>query len=308
MSRVGKPDVVGLHQAARLTVPVLGATSGGGRTTVALLAAVGLARLAPTVVLDTAPVPSSPWRRWPLVGGEGLASIPHDQPVRTSQVQSAAVAGLDGRLQVLTDRRPWPEAPLPLPAAPAAWQSLARMGGWQVGVADTDLVLCDDLVAGRAMGSSRSAQWLLLDGAAPVLCAAASRDGLEAVAVSVAAAESERLPLQRCVLAVTGLAGGSLPRQCKAVLTMLAPRVGAVVQVPHCPDWRAHGLRDPSGLSRRFTAAADSLAAVLVDLAERSWGPMRASTPELSILSTEAMRDALTDDHAGGAAAALPPH
>ncbi|MFD5565528.1 hypothetical protein [Kitasatospora griseola] len=288
---------------------MLGTTHGSGRTTVAVLAAVGLARLAPTVALDTSPVPSSPWRRWPLSGGEGLEAIPSDQPVRTSQVRAAAVSGLSGQLQVLTDRRPWTEAPLQLPAAPAAWQGLAQLGGWQVGVTDTDLVLGDDLVASRSADSSRSAQWMLLDAGVPVLCAAATREGLEAAAVSMAAAESRRLPLQRCVLAVTGLAPGSLPRQCRALLTMLAPRVGAVFSVPHCTAWRAHGLRDPSGLSRRFAGAADDLAAAVVGLAERSWGPMRASAAELPnpSPSTEETPDVLTDHAAGGPAAELPP-
>ncbi|MFF2548737.1 hypothetical protein ACFVUY_40120 [Kitasatospora sp. NPDC058063] len=264
--------VAGLHVGARLVVPVLGAAAGSGRSTVALLAAAGLARLASTVVLDSASTASSPWRRWPLAGGAGLVSVPVDRPLDTGQVRSAASSCLDGRVQVLTDRRPWSEPPLALPSAPSAWPALAGAGGWQVSVADTALTVADDL--GDAGVHSRTAQWMLLEGAVPVICAPTSREGLEAAAVAIAAAEAASLPLQRCVLALVGMANG-IPRQCRAVATMLAPRVGTVVRVPHCPAWRSHALRTDR-LSRRFEAAGTGLADTLITTAERSWGPLRA--------------------------------
>ncbi|MFJ6773073.1 hypothetical protein ACIQOV_19300 [Kitasatospora sp. NPDC091257] len=264
--------VAGLHVGARLVVPVLGAAAGSGRSTVALLAAAGLARLASTVVLDSASTASSPWRRWPLAGGAGLASVPVDRPLSTGQVRSAASSCLDGRVQVLTDRRPWSEPPLALPSAPSAWPALAGAGGWQVSVVDTALTVADDL--GDAGVHSRTAQWMLLEGAVPVICSPTSREGLEAAAVAIAAAEAASLPLQRCVLVLVGMAGG-MPRQCRAVATMLAPQVGAVVRVPHCPAWRAHALRTDR-LSRRFEAAGTGLADTLITTAERSWGPLRA--------------------------------
>ncbi|MGW2869949.1 hypothetical protein [Kitasatospora sp. NPDC001225] len=273
--------VAGLHSGTRLVVPVLGAAAGCGRSTVALLAAAGLARLAPTVVLDCAPTALSPWRRWPLAGGTGLASVPADRSLHTGQVRAAASSCLDGLVQVLTDRRPWSQPPLALPSAPSAWPALAGMGGWRVSVADTALTVADDL--GDAGVRSRTARWMLLERAVPVICAPTSREGLEAAAVAIAAAESAGLPLQRCVLVLVGVAGG-MPRQCRAVATMLAPRVGAVVRVPHCPAWRAHALRTDR-LSRRFEAAGSQLTDTLITTAERSWGPLRApagtaATPE----------------------------
>ncbi|MET8623495.1 hypothetical protein ABZW30_07015 [Kitasatospora sp. NPDC004669] len=261
---------------SRLVVPVLAATGGSGRSTVAGLLGAALARAAPSVVLDLAPRLASPWPGWTREAGAGLASVPPDQPLSRRQVQAATarIPGLGGSsLQVLTDQREWSAPPLRLPDAPAAWYQLAAIGCWQAVVADTCHPMAHDLVASRAAGrSGLTAAWCALPVSVPVVCAAATGSGMAALQTALSAAAAEGLPLERIVVALVATGDGRAPAPVRAGETMLAPRVAAVVRVPYDPDLRAHGLRDASRLSTRSVQAAEQLVQAVVTSARESWG------------------------------------
>ncbi|MBP0453937.1 hypothetical protein J5Y04_31000 [Kitasatospora sp. RG8] len=268
--------VVELPLHGRLVVPVLAATGGSGRSTVAGLLGAVLARAAPSVVLDLAPRLASPWPAWTAEPGTGLASIPPDRPLSRAQAQAAA-ARLPGpggsSWQVLTDHREWSAPPLPAVDTPAAWYQLAAIGGWPAVVADTCHPMAHDLVAARTGGDQGlTAAWCALPVSVPVVCAAATGSGVAALQTALSAAAAEGLPLQRMVVALVATGDGRAPAPVRAGETMLAPRVAAVVRVPYDPDLRAHGLRNASRLGARSVQAAEQLVQAVVTSARESWG------------------------------------
>lgn len=267
---------VELPPSSRLVVPVLAATGGSGRSTVAGLLAAVLARAAPSVVLDLAPRLASPWPAWTAEPGTGLASIPSDQPLSRSQARAAA-----GRIpspgatfwQVLTDHREWSAPPLAPVEPPAAWYQLAAVGGWPAVVADTCHPMAHDLVAARMSGrAGLTAGWCALPVSVPVVCAAATGSGMAALQTAMSAAAAEGLALQRMVVALVATGDGRAPAAVRAGETMLSPRVSCVIRVPYDPDLRARGLRDAARLNSRSLQAAEQLAQAVAASARESWG------------------------------------
>ncbi|MFK4600513.1 hypothetical protein [Streptomyces pristinaespiralis] len=274
-----------LPEAARLMVPVMAATGGSGRSTVANLLACGLALSGRTAVLDTGPRLSSPWPAWtqgqPV---QGLSSLPSDRPLSRALVHQAAAQrpGLAAETswQVLTDGREWHSAPLSLPQDPAAWHQLAAIGGWQSVVIDTSHPVAHDVLAARCedrVGLTRG--WCNLPFAIPVLCAAATASGVQALQQAVMAMHAEGLPLQRTVAVLVSSSDGRPPAVVRAGATMLAPRTAAVIQLPHDPSIRAHGLREPSRLRSRTRQAATVLADAVLAAAHSTWGEPLPSAP-----------------------------
>ncbi|MEV5950342.1 hypothetical protein [Streptomyces sp. NPDC051993] len=270
--------------------PVLSAVGGSGRSIVANLLACALAPAGATVVLDTTPRLSSPWPAW--TSGEpsgGLAALPVDQPLSPAQVRQAASwrPGLDGsQWQVLTDGRDWHSPPLALPAEPAAWHQLSAIGGWQAVIADTAHPMAHDVLAARCerrQGQTRG--WCELPYAVPVLCAAATASGIQALQQAVMALHAEGLPLQRAVVALVATTDGRTPAVVRAGATMLGPRTAAIVHLPHDPGIRAHGLGAPSQLRPRTRQAAGQLAAAVHAAARAAWGDPLPHAPRPAALS-----------------------
>ncbi|WP_331725938.1 hypothetical protein [Streptomyces sp. NBC_01012] len=269
----------------RLVTPVMAATGGSGRSTVADLLAERMAAAgASTVVLDTAPRLSSPWPSW-TAGQQagGLAALPPDRPLTRSQVRRAAsVRSGDGSTdwQVLTDGRDWHSPPLALPQAPAAWLQLAAIGGWQCVVADTPHPVAHDVLESRCAGQAgRSRSWCELPYAVPVLCASATAGGVQALQQAVMALHADGMPLQRTVVVLTSLTDGRLPAVVRAGATMLSARAAAVVHLPYDPHIRAHGLRTVSRLRSRTRAAAGRLSQEVLAAAGASWGTPLPDAP-----------------------------
>ncbi|WP_225844930.1 hypothetical protein [Streptomyces sp. HPF1205] len=268
-----------LGAQARVLMPVMGATGGSGRSTVAGLLACGLAASAAvggTVVLDTAARLASPWPQWATRRGAGLAALPPDQPLTPAAIR-AAVSQCAGpgatTWELLTDLQPWQSGPLGLPTAPEAWHQLAALGGWQAVVADTDHPLAHDIVSARYEGwSGLTARWCLLPYAIPVLTTTASGAHIAALQTTVMAAEAEGLPLHRAVLAVSSPGNGRPSATVKAALTMLDRKLGAVVRVPYDPGIRAYGLREAARLRPGTLRAARELADAVRRLARAAWG------------------------------------
>ncbi|MFC9122888.1 hypothetical protein ACFTXO_24300 [Streptomyces sp. NPDC057067] len=274
-----------LSSGARLVVPVMAATGGSGRSTVADLLAGHLAAAgASTVVLDTAPRLSSPWPSW--TAGQyagGLGALPPDRPLTRSQVQRAAALrpGADRPgWQVLTDGRDWHSLPLALPHAPAAWLQLAAIGGWQCVVADTPHPVAHDILESRCAGQDgRTRSWCELPYAVPVLCASATASGIQALQQAVMAMHADGMPLQRTVAVLVAQADGRLPAVVRAGATMLSARTAAVVHFPHDPHIRAHGLRTVSRLRSRTQQAAGLLGQEVLAAAGASWGTPLPDAP-----------------------------
>nr|WP_237539652.1 hypothetical protein [Streptomyces sp. SID4917] len=263
----------------------MAAAGGSGRSTVAGLLACGLAESGRAAVLDTSPRLASPWPAW-TAGQEassGLASLPPDRPLTRSQVQSASAAYAgpgDAGWQVLTDGRDWHSPPLALPQDPAAWYQLAAVGGWQAVIADTTHPVAHDILVARCegrLGQTRS--WCDLPYAVPVLCGAATASGLHALQQTVMAMQAEGLPLQRTVVVLVATANGRPPALVRAGATMLASRTAAVVNLPHDPDIRAHGLRRTTRLNSRTRQTVRRLVDAVRDAAHVTWGEPLPEAP-----------------------------
>ncbi|MGW0964092.1 hypothetical protein ACWD4K_34995 [Streptomyces gelaticus] len=277
---MGKKEgaLVALPAESRLVLPVMAATGGSGRSTVAdLLAGAMAAAGTATVVLDTAPRLSSPWPSWTL-GQEagGLAVLPPDRPLTRSQVRSAVArrpAGRGAGWQVLTDGRDWHSPPLALPQDPAAWLQLAAIGGWQAVIADTTHPVAHDILDARCAGrTGQTRAWCELPYAVPVLCAAATAGGVQALQQAVMALHADGMPLPRTVAVLVAQTDGRLPAVVRAGATMLTSRTAAVVHLPHDPHIRTHGLRTVSRLRSRTRQAAHSLARAVLAAAGATWG------------------------------------
>lgn len=276
--------VPALAVGARLLVPVMAATGGSGRTTVASLLGAGLAASGSTVVLDLAPRLTSSWPgRLAEQRVGGLALLPPGQPLTRSAVQraSAVVAGADGASwHILSDGREWHTPPLPLPENPAAWYQLAAIGGWQGVVADTVHPLGHDLLTARCAGEiGQTRGWCNLPYAVPVLCAAATAQGMRSLQQAVMVLHAEGLPLQRTVVALVSTGDGRPPVAVRAGATMLTSRTAAVVQVPYDPHIRAHSLAAARLRSRTLQAAARLTGAVLA-AAHSTWGDPLPDAPQ----------------------------
>jgi hypothetical protein len=288
---VGKQPVSApaLPVGARLLVPVMAATGGSGRTTAASLLAAGLAVSGSTVVLDLAPRLSSAWpARVAAQGVAGLAALPPDQPLTRSAVQRACASnvGVTGaRWHVLSDGREWHTPPLALPDPPAAWYQLAAIGGWQAVIADTVHPLSHDILAARCTGElGQTRGWYELPYAVPLLCAAATADGMQALQQAVMALHAEGLPLNRTVAVLVATGDGRPPAPVRAGATMLSARTAAVVHLPYDPHIRAHGLT-AARLRTRTRQAADQLTRTVLAAAHTSWGYPLPDAPQPAQLS-----------------------
>ncbi|CAM5414141.1 CobQ/CobB/MinD/ParA nucleotide binding domain-containing protein OS=Streptomyces griseomycini OX=66895 GN=FHS37_007126 PE=4 SV=1 [Streptomyces griseomycini] len=167
-----------------------------------------------------------------------------------------------------------------LPENPAAWYQLAAIGGWQAVVADTVHPLAHDLLAARCAGETGQTRgWYDLPYAVPVLCAAATAQGVRGLQQAVMALHAEGLPLQRTVVALISTGDGRPPVAVRAGATMLTSRTAAVVQVPYDPHIRAHSLAAARLRSRTRQAAAQLTGAVLA-AAHATWGHPLPDAPQ----------------------------
>ncbi|MDF4254542.1 hypothetical protein [Streptomyces sp. WMMB303] len=273
-------------------IPVLGSAGGSGRSTTAGLLAAAFSSFGPSVVLDTAPRLASPWPHWCAEPGAGLLSVPPDRPVTRQQIQQAAsrCRTPEGHIwQVLTDHQSWGSAPLALPTDPAAWHQLAAGGGWQSVVADTPHAMAQDIIAARCAGrSGQTSSWCSLPFAIPVLSAAATGPGVQALQVAVKAAVAEGLPLGRSVVALTSTGEGRPPAPVRAAATMLQSHAFAVVSVPYDPHICTHGMSDSHRVRPKTLAAGHDLARAVLASAHAAWGDPLPAAPVPAPLSFDA--------------------
>ncbi|MET8451665.1 hypothetical protein [Streptomyces sp. NPDC005209] len=170
--------------------------------------------------------------------------------------------------------------PLALPEPPAAWYQLAAIGGWQAVIADTVHPLAHDILAARCAGElGQTRGWYELPYSVPVLCAAATADGIQALQQAVMALHAEGLPLNRTVVVLVATGDGRPPAPVRAGATMLTARTAAVVHLPYDPHIRAHGLMAARLRTRTRQAAAQITGAVLA-AAHTAWGQPLPDAPQ----------------------------
>ncbi|MBW5484285.1 hypothetical protein [Streptomyces bambusae] len=275
-SESGAP--VPLPADARLVVPVMAATGGSGRSTLACLLAAELAEAGGTVVLDLAVRSLSPWPAWAPSGGGGLAALPPHLPHSRAQIRTAAARR--GPVDVLTDGRAWHAPPLCLPVDPAAWYQLGAAGGWQLVVADTAYPVTHDLLTARcAAGRGLTGVWCELPFAVPVLCAAATAEGVRALQQAVAAMAAAGLPLRRTVAVLVAVDRGRDPAAVRSAADALADRLYDVQALPHDPHIRARGLAEVIRPRSRTRRAAARIAEAVLEAARATWGEELPAAP-----------------------------
>lgn len=276
-----------LPEHVRLLVPVLAAGGGQGRSTVAALLAAEFARATSTsIIFDTVPRALSPWHGWVSRQGGGLESIPPDRPLTAQQTLDAAstcTAG-DTSWQVLTSHQPWGSAPLRLPDEPAAWNQLANIGGWATVTVDTGYSVLEDLDYARFTGApSRTAGWMTARSV--VLCVDQSAQSVERAQAVIDLAESDSLPVNRIILVVTARSARGEPRAASAGLTMLAPRVHAIVRMPYDQAINAFGIKKYDRVGNRTRATGRQICehAITLALGGRSTSATPKSAADLSL-------------------------
>jgi hypothetical protein len=240
----------------RVLVPVLAGTGGAGRSSLcALLAQRLAATLGTAVVLDTGHPNGSPWRNWLTAPATVL---PPGEPASLRAPDTVTV-------RVLTDTRPRPTLRQPARPDVAAWAGHPGLAGHPAGLVDTDTALLTALADSDCPACP--AGWLCQPGATPVLCLPASTRGVEDAQSLVTLLERLGLPAHRVTVAVIAVASGRVPRRVLAGLSLLEPRVAAVVRVPHDPWIRATGGVRIDRAGRPLRRQVALLAATLTGLA-----------------------------------------
>ncbi|MFJ6934763.1 hypothetical protein [Streptomyces sp. NPDC101132] len=189
--------------------------------------------------------------------------------------------------QALTDLREWTAQPLDLPSDPAAWHQLAAVGGWQAVVVDSVFPLAQDLLTARCTGTTgRARGWFEVPYAVPVLCAAASAEGVQALQQAVMAMSAEGLALHRAVAVLVATSEGRRPAVVRAAATMLSGRTAAVVHLPCDSGVRGSGLR-AGRVQPRTQQAAAQLAAAVLSTAHDAWGdPLPAAAQPVPLAAS----------------------
>ncbi|MGH3814402.1 MAG: hypothetical protein ACRDUV_18440 [Pseudonocardiaceae bacterium] len=269
-----------------LVVPLLAATGGTGRSTVCHLLAARFAAHARTCVLDTAPWLASPWPGW--LTRPGTAALAAGVFPTAQQVFAAA-----GTVNTATGTE--------FTVLPAQQERIGDHCGWhqvdqmrllrtvsaRASLVDTTAPLLLALAADDVSSTARPRHmdvldWLTAPGAIPVLCIPASAKGVADALTAVTALEQRGIASHLHV-AVAGIAASDLPRRVLAGLTLLEPRVAAVVRLPHDPWLRASSRPRPTRASSRLQEAIDGLANLLGASGARPEVPAPADTTDATV-------------------------
>lgn len=251
-----------------LVVPVMSASGGVGRSTVAALLAASLHhRTADSgnravAVCDTGPRCASPWPGWLDHSAErGTSSLTErdaEQFGREMRRSTSAIDLADDRpLWVLTDTGPLVPTFDGADPGPLTWAPALRY--LRASVIDADSLEGFRLVRQQAGGEpSTAARWLAFARArtAAVWVTDPSPQGLSRTLEAMTAAESCGLPMHKLVVAVNDCRGHGWAARSRSRRTLLADRVGAIVDIGHDgalrrDDWPC---RQPGQVSRRDVA------------------------------------------------------
>lgn len=250
-------------------VPVLAASGGAGRSTVAGLLAHVFALATRTALIDPSPRAISPWADWLGVGiarpeAAGLTGLANpyqelDTPtvlaastrrivplgkLKKSELPAHGVDAKDGiGYDVLADTRPWTRPPIAVPEDPRWYARLAELGGWLVSTVDVGVpIVASHLAARAAVRQSLLDAWMRRQDTVPVLTTAANGFGAAVLVRLISALEQDGISTKRLIVAVVNSAGSDPPRWMHTELSRLTERVAAVVEIPHDKTIRQDGL------------------------------------------------------------------
>jgi hypothetical protein len=230
-----------------LVVPVVSAAGGVGRSVLAALLAAALSDRTTdpsgraVAVCDVSPRAASPWPDWvdhAAQGGTGWLANHAQEPGRLAREIKRSTSAIDrGDTQpiwVLTDTGPVNPAFSGTYHAPLLWAPLLRYV--RAAIIDADPFEGSRLVRQRDGGPvSTMAAWVTASCAqtAVLWVTDPSPAGLARTLAAVTAAEQCGLPMRQFVVAVNDVRGhGWLPRS-RSRRTLLADRVGAIVELGH---------------------------------------------------------------------------
>lgn len=271
----------------RAMVPVLAASGGAGRSTVAGLLAQVYAPTARTALIDPSPRAVSPWADWlgvgiarpEAAGITALAGAPGAgrgdgrwAGLSTASVREAVTrrpvpsgrrgdAGGDVGYDVLADTRPWTRPPVGLPADPRWYARVLELGDWSAGVIDVGVpIVAAHLAARQAVRASLLDVWLRRADAVPVLVTSAHGFGAAVLVRLITALEQDGISAERMVVAVVHTAGTDPPRWMHTELAQVSGRLAALVEIPYDKTIRADGLARLDGLGGATLKAAQEIA------------------------------------------------
>jgi len=265
----------------------MSAAGGVGRSTVAALLAVALHQCTAGIsdrtvaVCDSRPRCASPWPGWldhtAEHGTSWLAGCTAEQFGREMRRSTSAIDLADGRpLWVLTDTGPLAPARAPACApafagadpGPLAWAPVLRY--LRAAVIDADSLEGFRLARQQSGGEpGTAAAWMAFPSArtAGVWVTDPSPAGMSRTLEAMTAAEHCGLPMRQFVVAVSDCRGHGWLARSRSRRTLLADRVGAIVEIGHDSrlrrdDWPC---REPEQLSRRDIAALASAVLTAAD-------------------------------------------
>jgi hypothetical protein len=261
-----------------LVIPVMSAVGGVGRSTVTELLAAALhqhtsdSRGRAVAVCDTQPRCASPWPGWldhaAERGTSWLSACAADGQRFALEVRrstSAIDTGTAQPIWVLTDTGPLSAGYSGSDPGPWFWAPALRY--LRAAVIDGDPLEGFRLARHYAGGEPGTASaWMALPSArtAGLWVTDASPVGLSRTLEAMTAAESCGLPMQQIVVAVNDAHGHGWAPRSRSRRTLLADRVGAIVEISHDAEFR-RGDRpsaNPDRLAQRdVTALLDAVLA-----------------------------------------------
>ena len=270
---------VSLDGQKPLVVPVMSAAGGVGRSTVAAQVAVALhqrttdSRNRALAVIDCLPRCASPWPGWldhtAERGTSWLAAFDDERLGRMIPRSTSAIEMPAGKpLWVITDTGPLAPSFEGAGPGPQTWEPVLRY--LRAAVIDADALEGFRLARQQAGGQpSTAAAWMSRMSArsAAVWVTDSSPAGLARTLEAMTVAESCGLSMRQFVVAICDSRGhGWMPRS-RSRVTLLADRVGAIVELGHDAslrrdDWPCRqpeqlGRRDVADLAEAVLAAAD---------------------------------------------------
>jgi hypothetical protein len=291
--RASDAGPVPLDNEHPLVVPVMSAAGGVGRSTVTAVLAAALhqytsdSRGRAEAVCDTRPRCASPWPGWldhaAERGTSWLSACAADAQRFTLEVRrstSAIDTGTGQPIWVLTDTGPLSGSYSGADPGPWFWAPALRY--LRAAVIDGDPLEGFRLARHYAGGEPGTASaWMTLPSArtAGLWVTDTSPAGLSRTLEAMTAAESCGLPMQRMVVAVNDAHGHGWAPRSRSRRTLLADRVGAIVEIGHDAELR-RGDRPsatPERLAQREVAAL--LDAVLAAAGRPVPGPAAAPEP-----------------------------
>jgi len=284
-------ESVSLDGRYPLVVPVMSAAGGVGRSTVAALLAVGLhqrttdSKDRAVALCDCQPRCASPWPGWldhtAEHGTSWLAACAAEQFGREVRRSTSAIEVPGGRpMWVLTDSGPLAGGFAGADPGPLAWTPVMRY--LRAAVIDADPLEGFRLARQQASGDmSTAAAWMALPSVrtAAVWVTDTSPAGMARTLEAMTAAEACGLPMRQVVIAVNDCRGHGWLARSRSRRTLLADRVGAIVDIGHDAalrrdDWPC---RQPEQLNRRDIAALTTAVLTAADRPEAS--PAAAPSP-----------------------------